>query len=187
MIGPIRRIVTGQTADGKSIFTHVEEVEPLRKGNNIAWHGVWGWDQIPTLPFSSEGPYEPRSVFPGAGQLRVNTTVFPPGYGVTPQQASGTAEELAAIARDDAVYAQLMATQSPGGGRGEGGMHATDTVDVGFVHSGEIVLVQDDGAEVLLRPGDVLVQNGAMHAWRNRSEEPCVVTFVVIGTCRSSS
>ncbi|MCP5364532.1 MAG: cupin domain-containing protein [Hyphomicrobiales bacterium] len=186
MVAPVRRIVTGQAADGKSVFTHIEEIRPLRKSNNIAWHGVWGWDEVPTLPFLSEEPYEPRSIFPGDGQVRVNTIVFPPGYGVSPQVASGTEEELAAVARDEAVYAQLMAAQSPGGARGVGGMHSTDTVDLGFVHSGEITLVQDDGAEVVLRSNDILVQHGATHAWRNKGDQPCVVTFVVTGSRRIS-
>jgi mannose-6-phosphate isomerase-like protein (cupin superfamily) len=59
------------------------------------------------------------------------------------------------------------------------GMHKTDTVDYCVVLSGEIWAVLDEG-EVLLRPGDCLVQRGTNHAWSNRSEAPCVIAFVLI-------
>jgi mannose-6-phosphate isomerase-like protein (cupin superfamily) len=59
------------------------------------------------------------------------------------------------------------------------GMHKTDTVDYCVVLSGEIWAVLDEG-EVLLRAGDCLVQRGTNHAWSNRTEEPCVIAFVLI-------
>jgi uncharacterized cupin superfamily protein len=58
-------------------------------------------------------------------------------------------------------------------------MHKTDTIDNCVVLSGEIWAVLDEG-EVLLRAGDCLVQRGTNHAWSNRSEEPCVIAFVLI-------
>ena len=65
------------------------------------------------------------------------------------------------------------------------GMHWTNTVDVVVILSGEIGLAQDDGSEVVLRQGDVLVQNGATHAWRPRAE-PCRVCFINLGAERTS-
>jgi len=32
-----------------------------------------------------------------------------------------------------------------------------------------------------LTAGDVLVQRGTSHLWSNRSEQPCLVAFVLIG------
>ena len=43
------------------------------------------------------------------------------------------------------------------------GMHMTDTVDFVVVLSGEAVLELDDGAEVTVRAGDCIVQNGTRH------------------------
>ena len=60
-------------------------------------------------------------------------------------------------------------------------MHASETVDVGMVKSGEIWLVLDDDVEVQLRTGDYFVQNGTNHRWENRSDVPCVLTVVLIG------
>ena len=61
------------------------------------------------------------------------------------------------------------------------GMHTTDTVDFDYVVSGEVYLELDDGAEVLLKPGDCVVQNGTRHRWNNRSDEPCVVAVCIVG------
>jgi len=41
----------------------------------------------------------------------------------------------------------------------------------------------DDGVEVHLKAGDVLVQHGTRHAWRNKSDQPCVL--VVTGARRA--
>ncbi len=62
------------------------------------------------------------------------------------------------------------------------GMHTTPTVDYGVVLEGEIVLDLDAGETTLLRPGDVVVQNGTRHAWRNPGTRPATVFFVLIGT-----
>jgi mannose-6-phosphate isomerase-like protein (cupin superfamily) len=51
------------------------------------------------------------------------------------------------------------------------GWHTTKTVDLVFVLEGDVGLQLDDG-EVLLHPGDVVVQQGTKHAWHTRSEGP---------------
>jgi len=63
-------------------------------------------------------------------------------------------------------------------------MHTTDTVDYGIVISGEICLELDDGAQVVLKQGDCVIQNGTHHAWINRGTEPCLMAFVMIGAQR---
>ena len=63
-------------------------------------------------------------------------------------------------------------------------MHTTDTVDFAVILSGEVYLELDDGAEVLLKAGDCVVQNGTRHAWHNRSTANCVVAFSMIGARR---
>jgi quercetin dioxygenase-like cupin family protein len=68
-----------------------------------------------------------------------------------------------------------------------GGMHRSDTVDVGIVVSGELWMELDDGAETLLRTGDCLVLNGTVHAWHNRTDEPCVFAMAAVGARRTES
>ena len=50
-------------------------------------------------------------------------------------------------------------------------MHATDTLDYLVILSGQIVLEMETG-EVVLGPGDMIVQRGTLHAWRNDGPEP---------------
>ncbi|CAK96587.1 uncharacterized protein An07g01420 [Aspergillus niger] len=46
-------------------------------------------------------------------------------------------------------------------------MHRTVSVDYGVVLEGEVELVLDSGETRLLKRGDVAVQRGTNHAWRN--------------------
>jgi quercetin dioxygenase-like cupin family protein len=46
-------------------------------------------------------------------------------------------------------------------------MHKTASLDYGIVLEGEIELVLDSGETRLMRKGDVCVQRGTNHAWRN--------------------
>ncbi|PIG84797.1 cupin domain protein [Aspergillus arachidicola] len=49
-------------------------------------------------------------------------------------------------------------------------MHRTVSLDYGVVLEGEVELVLDSGATRLLKRGDIAVQRGTNHAWRNASE-----------------
>jgi mannose-6-phosphate isomerase-like protein (cupin superfamily) len=180
VIERIRRVVTGETEDGKSVFTHVEEVTPILMGET-RWYGVWGWDEPPALPYHSAEPYSPRSAFPdpeGHG-LRLNVITFPPGTGVV--ERSGSAQTDTATS---AEWKRLSEAQPYGHVVDpETGMHSTDSVDIGIVISGEVCIEQDDG-EHTLRPGDFYIQNGAAHAWRNRTDEPCTMALVLMSARR---
>ncbi len=63
---------------------------------------------------------------------------------------------------------------------GEPRMHRTTSVDYGVVLTGTIILILD-AEEVTLSAGDVLVQRGTMHGWRNPGPEPCEIAFVLVG------
>ncbi len=58
--------------------------------------------------------------------------------------------------------------------------HRTETIDYASVLSGQIDMRLDDGQEVHLRAGDVLVQRGTIHDWINRGDVPCIIAFVLI-------
>lgn len=48
-------------------------------------------------------------------------------------------------------------------------MHRTKSLDYGVVLEGEIELILDSGEKQTLKRGDVAIQRGTMHAWRNPS------------------
>jgi hypothetical protein len=53
------------------------------------------------------------------------------------------------------------------------GMHQTPTIDLILVLEGDLWLLLPSGEDVHLTPGDMVVQRGTMHAWRNRTDKPC--------------
>lgn len=53
---------------------------------------------------------------------------------------------------------------------GDSPMHRTVSIDYGVVLEGEIELVLDSGESRVMRRGDVSVQRGTNHMWRNRSK-----------------
>src|SRR5690606_39802083 len=63
-------------------------------------------------------------------------------------------------------------------------MHRTDTIDYALVLEGECVMLLDDGEEVALSAGDILIQRGTWHGWANRSDKPCTLAFILIGATK---
>ena len=61
-------------------------------------------------------------------------------------------------------------------------VHRTQSVDFAVVMSGTIWMELDDGEEVALHAGDVLVQRGTIHNWVNRGEDICRVAFVIVSS-----
>lgn len=66
-------------------------------------------------------------------------------------------------------------------GYSQSNMHTTASIDYIVIISGQLWLILDSGQEVLLAPGDTIVQNGTNHAWQNRYPEPCVLAAVMLG------
>jgi mannose-6-phosphate isomerase-like protein (cupin superfamily) len=180
MTKKIRRVVTGHDENGKSVFVSdgpaPREVSfPGMKGSGIT--AVWTTDNGMTAVPGSEDPTPNMTTFvPGHGGTRFLVTVFA-AASKTPAKRKGpppTAEELRAALPG---LAESMEAESVG-------MHTTDTVDYDIIISGDLWLELDDGVEVHLKPGDIVVQTGTRHAWHNRSPKPCVMYSVLVGTPR---
>jgi hypothetical protein len=173
----VRRVVTGQTLAGKSVFVSDERVAPVTAAllPGSEFHHIWGGDATVALP--SAGVEPPNALyFPPAGGFRF---IF---FTVAPNTAAVEADldmvaAVVELGQKLPGLAEAMEMDSPG-------MHTTDTVDCIVVLSGEVWLELDDGAEVHLRPGDTVVQNGTRHAWRNKSDQPCVLAGALVGAAR---
>lgn len=59
-------------------------------------------------------------------------------------------------------------------------MHRTDSIDYIVVMKGEIDMQLDDGAEVHIKQGDVMVQRGTIHNWVNRGTESCFLAVILV-------
>jgi quercetin dioxygenase-like cupin family protein len=62
-------------------------------------------------------------------------------------------------------------------------MHRTQSLDFGVVLEGAIELVLDSGEKQLMQRGDVAVQRGTMHAWKNPSETEWGRMMFVLQDC----
>ena len=177
MIEDVRRVVMGERGSGEPVVSHLEVVQPMKLGAGRVWH-IWGWDETPVLPDDAGEPYQPWSWSPPIGGLRVTATRF------SLEQAARSEEER----RDEAALKELADAEPCGrvDDPDRPGMHRTDSIDIGIVVSGEVTVECGDGAQVVLQPGDVYVQNGAMHRWQPEAASQAHVVFVSLGVERSS-
>ena len=176
----VRRVVTGHTVEGKSVF--VDDGPPRRvvtipgiKDSSIT--AIWATDHGMTVLPGSVDPTSAMTTFvPGSDGTRFLITVFSPaGQGVEPgTDLSAVAEEMLAKLPG---LGDAMELENPG-------MHTTDTVDYDIIISGELSLELDDGQEVHLKPGDIVIQNGTRHRWWNKGKKPCVMYSVLVGVPR---
>lgn len=175
----IRRVVTGHSGQGMAVVASDTLVEGFRPALSPGqeFHMLWGADEAPTYP--DHGAALPfHDWFPPVGGFRFLSATMPPDT-CAPLP---TADMAAATAELEAAAPGLLATMEPDAP----GMHTTDTIDVIYVISGEIVLELDDAAKVTVRAGETIVQSGTRHAWRNPGSEPCRLIAVQIGAHRSS-
>jgi mannose-6-phosphate isomerase-like protein (cupin superfamily) len=167
----VRRIVTAEHDDGRSFAVAVETVTPV--SGHLDWHPIWGWDQLPALPVHAPERESVSSTFPAIGGARVAVSIMPPRSERRPPSAD------------------LMGLINAVPGRGRQGwstdFHDTGTVDVVFVISGQVSMALSGGETITMGQGDVLIQNGTFHVWRNEETEPCVLGLVLLGADRIDS
>jgi mannose-6-phosphate isomerase-like protein (cupin superfamily) len=65
-------------------------------------------------------------------------------------------------------------------------MHTTDTTDFEVILRGRIVMELDNGLQVELGPGDVVVQNGTRHKWINPGPESATMAVFMVGAHREA-
>ena len=139
---------------------------------------VWATPSSPTTDVPSADPaLALRNLVPEVGATRVIMLTLPPdavfaGPDFDPEPAG---LEMLDIAPG---LAELFEPEHPG-------MHTTPTVDYDIVLDGELCLELTDG-EIVVVPGDIVVQHGTRHAWRNRTDRPARLLAVLIGAGPSS-
>lgn len=163
-IKPIRRVVTGVDCRGRSrvLFDGPAprvKASAFKKGTGMT--DIWMFEKSPAplggerddgdLPFHFEPPEN-------GGRLRI--------------VQSDSRPEVYDPAQDQYITPEHPPRITEGGTweRGRQNLfttriHKSETLDYGILLSGERVLVTDAG-EHLLKPGDVCIQIGSWHAWR---------------------
>jgi quercetin dioxygenase-like cupin family protein len=162
-IKPIRRLVTGNDAQGRSrvLFDGPAprvKASAFKKGTGMT--DIWMYEVSPApldgdrddgdLPFHFEPPEN-------GGRLRI---------------VQSDSRPAVYDAADDEYITPEHPPRKTEGGTWERGrqnlyttrIHRSETLDYGIVLTGERILVTDAG-EHLLKPGDVCIQVGSWHAW----------------------
>jgi hypothetical protein len=174
----IRRVVTGHDTEGKARVVDDCDVEPITSElmPGYAFYRLWGRDERPTFPDDGSPP-RAEAYYPPRDGSRFMINTFPPGELVLPADLD-MATALDELERQMPGATAPMEPDAPG-------MHTTDSIDYVLVVSGEATLELDDGEQTVLRAGDVVIQNGTRHAWRNHGTESCTIVGVAIGADRA--
>jgi hypothetical protein len=175
---PIRRIVTGHNAQGRSFF---EEDGPSPAQKTVADRPGYRvtnlWRTSPsTTVRTPDSIAEHKGVLPPAGGTVVRIIEWP-AEPEDPAELRRLMDKTFAAMYPDA-HRDIKAGEHPG-------MHTTDTVDYAIVIDGEIVAILEEG-ETVMHQGDVLIQRGTAHAWANRSGKPVKMAFVLVDAAKST-
>jgi len=165
----MRRIVTGHDSQGRAVVMiddspgHVV----LEKAGGLRLTELWTTGEAPAAFSATDQARRERRIEPDASGTVFRVIEYPPD-----------AQRLKSL-KPEEHFASMGAQAADARSRRHPGMHRTKTLDYAIVLSGEIYAVLDE-EEVLLKAGDVLVQQGTNHAWSNRTDTPAVIAFVLI-------
>lgn len=173
---PIHRVVTGHGPEGQAIVASsgpLPTVVEIQAIPGTVFHEVWATHASPAPVDNGADPTTgPLTLPPPTGGTRIRFVDIPPD--TAEFLAHGATRMKEAFTQAGDVGASTVRQGSP-----HPLMHRTESIDYGVVIEGELTLVLDD-AEVLLKPGSVVVQRGTNHAWANRSGQPCRMLFVLV-------
>jgi mannose-6-phosphate isomerase-like protein (cupin superfamily) len=158
----VRKVVTGHDAKGRAVIARDEQIDgmPIPGLGDLAV--LWSADEPATYPNAGNNPAAP-GIFPPVGGIRFVIATYSPEFDVVaPEAIPGMHVENG---------------DKPG-------MHRTNTTDFGVLLSGNIAVELDDGAQLMLSPGDVVVQNGTRHRWRVVGDVPATMAAFIIGAHR---
>ena len=132
-----RRVVTGHSADSKAVFASDSLVEPHGPATVFQFVKLWGAESLPSFPDAGQ-PSTYNDFFPPIGGFRFGIFTVPA------MQAAPLSKEQrkAAHVHMEEVFPGLPAHMEPT----TPGMHTSDSIDFGYVISGNICLELDDGS-----------------------------------------
>jgi len=169
-----RRIVT-RNVNGKSVVQSDEQVPAYQFKTVLGYEHTLIWINAATPDLSIEQRLDryPESLVQGPGGTSLHFVTFPPAAAFADPSFDGRA------ARDEALIrlrglADHFEEEDPA-------MHKTNTVDYAVVYDGEIWIELDNSETLHLKRGDVVVQNGTRHAWRNKGTQPVTMLFFLNG------
>jgi hypothetical protein len=155
----MRRIVTGDGADGRSLVVidgppSGEIGDPSLGGLFEIWHEALG-EALDPRDGRERGDAKPV-LSPASGCVKVRWFV------IAPAPEGAPAELLKTVVRER--FADFEAAGHLTDQDRHPAMHQTDTLDIICLIAGDASLVLDD-SETRLKPGQIVIQRGVSHAW----------------------
>ncbi|TCL08337.1 Cupin domain-containing protein [Shimia isoporae] len=166
-----RRVVTGHDKNGVAKVIMDEEASCILQRPNrpgVTLTNLWQHSETPAPMEIHEDPV--------TGPL----ILHPPENGAVFRIVQFDPEDPEVLAKLDGAtaFAEMGAGANVVQGARHPFMHRTDSLDYSIILSGEIYMLMDE-EDVLLKAGDVVIQQGTNHAWSNRGTEPCMIMFVL--------
>ncbi|KAJ7579034.1 hypothetical protein C8J56DRAFT_1059269 [Mycena floridula] len=148
---PVRRVITGHTVEGKSTVIKDE----------VQQHVVWrpGGAPVYDLGWADTVP------------VKIDSELTEGGYvdEISKHDKVLVSENGASFRVFDHAPGMVVP------------FHRTLSMDYGIVTKGQVVLVLDNDERIVLKEGDIVVQRGTIHSWRNETDEWARIYFVVLG------
>ncbi len=172
----VRRIVTAER-DGRSVVVSdgpVANTHDFASVPGFQTTLAWAAPAVPTLPHDGVDPVaEVSTILPSPHGSTLIIVRFPPDSVMMAADFDG-----AAAGAEQARYLPGLAESFDADGSG---FHRTHTVDYDIILDGELWLELDDGEVRHLKAGDIVIQNGTHHAWRNRGDRIATMAAILIG------
>jgi hypothetical protein len=172
----LRRVVVADV-DGASAVLSDDRAPRSHDFANTPGFGqalVWTTPPNPKRGFEGLDPtLEAPSLVPPANGTSLIVLTFPPDRVYADPGFDPVAAAAEALEHSPGI-AEALEPDHPG-------MHTTPTVDYDIVLDGEIWLELANGHEVKLVAGDIVIQHGTRHAWRNKSDRPATVAAILVG------
>lgn len=172
----MKRIITKNDKYGKSyiLSDQITNVEtPLPEfDNQFKFYNLWMTEETPVL-FNNDDPVANKlvSTTPPANGSMFRIVNYPPEKQLLNKINKMTDQELINFEQEVGVKLDIKGKHPL--------MHMTKSIDFGIVLQGEIYLVLDND-EILLKPFDTIIQRATYHAWSNRSNQDCLMAYVLI-------
>lgn len=168
----IRRVVTGHDENGVAkVIMDSDATCILQRPNRpgVTLTNLWQNDTTPAQMECHDDPVEgPLILHPPKDGAVFRVVQFDP----EDPEVLKTLDGAAAFAEMGAGNNVVKDARHPF-------MHRTDSLDYAVILTGEIYMMMDE-EDILLKAGDVVVQQGTNHAWSNRGTEPCQIAFILI-------
>jgi len=171
----MKRYVMANRPDGVSDIVYEDDLGAQLRAPGLQTRELWLNRETPADLSDRRDPVADQKMYhePPDGGAIFRVLKFPPQEELpdfSPEQMIAYHRSIHSVHVPSVEY--LRKAKSPS-------MHKTDTLNYFVLVEGELWALSE-GKDVLLRAGDVVIQKGCMHGWRNDSEKPALLVAVLI-------